>query len=96
MKVKLLKLVRKRFKIVYLPEGYVDYFGEFKPGPYVRLVDKSKTYHSHKKVDEYHSINSRVNEFKSDILVTLKNSYFKYSNKSSKITEEVLWYKKNK
>lgn len=42
MKTKLLKKVRKRFEIIHMPNGYVDYDGDHYNYNLFRLTDKTK------------------------------------------------------
>jgi hypothetical protein len=44
MKVKLLKKVRKRFSIIHMPNGYVDYSGNHYDYNLYKLSDNTDTY----------------------------------------------------
>lgn len=90
MKVKLLKIIRKRYSIVYYPNGfYVD--DSFIKGPITAIFDKANEYRT---VTSGLEKSQAYNELYSKILLKwIEKDYGPFKSKKKKITSETLWYK---
>lgn len=89
MKVKLLKKIRKRYSIVYYPNGFYLYEDFFK-GPITVLYDNTNEYRT--------KVSSSVKwkayeELYSMLLKWIEKDYGPFKSKKKKITSETLWYK---
>jgi hypothetical protein len=92
MKVKLLKKIRKRYSIVYYPNG-VYLYSEFVKGPLTMLTDNGDSWRcklsSSTKSEAYDQLYKHM-------LHWIEQDYGKFRSKKTKITSEVLWYNTNK
>jgi len=89
MKVKLLKKIRKRYSIVYYPNG-VYFYDEFFEGPLTVLYDSENEYRtktsSVAKQEGYKQLYTLL-------LKWIEKDYGPSKSKKAKITSETLWYK---
>lgn len=90
MKVKLLKIVRKRYSIVHYPNGV--YMGDtFWEGPVTCLIDNSNSWRLKA------SFSTKKKAF-TDLIQHMKHwieqDYGVSKGKQKKLTSETLWYKK--
>ena len=89
MKVKLLKKIRKRYSIVYYPNG--TYFDEdFYKGPITVLYDEQNTYRT--KISSSYK-EQAYRELYTLLINWIDKDYSKYRKRNKNITQEILWYK---
>ena len=89
MKVKLLKKIRKRYSIIYYPNGvYLD--NDFYDGPITLLYDTQNYYRT--KISNAHK-EQAYRELYGMLLRWIEKDYSKYRKRKKKITSEILWYK---
>ena len=89
MKVKLLKKIRKRYSIIYYPNGvYID--NDFYKGPLTVLYDKQNEYRT--KISSSHK-QQAYKELYSLLIKWIDKDYSKYRKRKKNIIEETLWYK---
>jgi hypothetical protein len=89
MKVKLLKKIRKRYSIIYYPNGvYLD--NDFYDGPITVLYDTQNDYRT--KISSAHK-EQAYGLLYGMLLKWIKKDYSKYRKRKKNIIEEILWYK---
>lgn len=89
MKVKLLKKIRKRYSIIYYPNGvYLD--NDFYDGPITLLYDKQNDYRT--KISSAHKEQAYGLLYEM-LLKWIEKDYSKYRKRKKNIIEEILWYK---
>lgn len=89
MKVKLLKKIRKRYSIVYYPNGLYLYEDFFK-GPITVLYDNTNEYRT--KISCSHK-QQAYGELYTLLIKWIDKDYTKYRKRKKNITSEILWYK---
>lgn len=90
MKVKLLKKIRKRYQIVYYPNG-VYFYDDFFEGPLTVLYDSENEYRT--KVSSIVKWKA-YKELHTMLMKWIEKDYGPFNSKKRKITSETLWYKK--
>ena len=71
MKTRLLKKVRKRFSLVYHPNGYIDSQGKLYKYPHVEFIDSNNEFTYHYEINEFNSMVSRKREFRIFVLIKI-------------------------
>lgn len=89
MKVKLLKKIRKRYSIVYYPNG-VYLYDDFFKGPLTVLYDNENEYRT--KISSLDK-QKAYKELYTMLLKWIEKDYGPFKSKKKKITSETLWYK---
>lgn len=89
MKVKLLKKIRKRYSIVYYPNG-VYLYDDFFKGPLTVLYDNENDYRA--KISSSDK-QKAYKELYTMLLKWIEKDYGPFKSKKKKITSETLWYK---
>ena len=89
MKVKLLKKIRKRYSIVYYPNG-VYLYDDFFEGPITVLYDSENEYRT--KISSLDK-QKAYKELYTMLLKWIEKDYGPFKSKKKKITSETLWYK---
>ena len=89
MKVKLLKKIRKRYSIVYYPNG-VYLYDDFFEGPITVLYDSENEYRT--KISSSDK-QKAYKELYTMLLKWIEKDYGPFKSKKKKITSETLWYK---
>lgn len=90
MKVKLLKKIRKRYSIIYYPNG-VYFYDDFFEGPITVLYDSESEYRTTLSTLEKPKAYQKLY---STLLKWIEKDYGPFKNKKKKIISETLWYKK--
>lgn len=89
MKVKLLKKIRKRYKITHYPNG-VFLWGEFIEKPITLMQDTESGWrHEISTLEKQEA----YNELYEELLIWIQEDYGRFKSKTRKITLEQLWYK---